>query len=247
MKKTNNNGFTAIEVILIVVAVGLVFGVGWYVWKQRSEKSQQSSVELSKGQIEKKPEAETEPTPVNTGVIEPAVPIEEKVEEKKKEEKKKEELTGTYISTINPEQMLNIQAFQPIETTEENVDGQKTKVAVLPAKAVGAQWNPGLLSTDALSKELAEKYLDKEVKGCAYVKAEGKDGKVNVLAHRHTSVTSALSFEVNNSDYNIVCTPYTKITALPTSGYYGPTSFYLNAYNPSQTPLHIAWLKLVVK
>lgn len=43
MKKLNKKGFGAVEMLLIILLLGLIGGVGWYVWKQRSDKQTSST------------------------------------------------------------------------------------------------------------------------------------------------------------------------------------------------------------
>ena len=43
--KIKNDGFTGIEFVIIIAVLGLIFGAGWYVWKQDRNTSVVSSVE----------------------------------------------------------------------------------------------------------------------------------------------------------------------------------------------------------
>lgn len=57
MKKLNNKGFSGIEALLIVVILGMIAGVGWYVYSQNQQTKQTDSTnESSKAsQITEKP------------------------------------------------------------------------------------------------------------------------------------------------------------------------------------------------
>lgn len=48
--KNNQKGFSAIELMLLIVVVALVGGVGWYVWNQGSDIAQQDVAEVSVSQ-----------------------------------------------------------------------------------------------------------------------------------------------------------------------------------------------------
>lgn len=40
MEMKKQQGFSAVEALLFIIAVGLITGVGWYIWQQRPENSQ---------------------------------------------------------------------------------------------------------------------------------------------------------------------------------------------------------------
>ncbi len=61
MKKLNQKGFSAVEVVIVVVVLGLIGGLGWYIKEHRTDKKTQSTTQTSSNSPTSAPQASKDP------------------------------------------------------------------------------------------------------------------------------------------------------------------------------------------